>query len=291
MTLVQLRSFLAVVRHGGFTAAAKAMGVAQATVTFQIQSLEQEHRIELFHRRGRRIELTELGREFLQLARQMTGLEDDARLLLEDSGALRHGALRIGAVGPFQVTEMIEAYHARHPQVHLSVRLGNSEAVLRDLEGYACDVGIIAKMAQDERFHTQPYATTPVIAFVHRHHRFAGMKSIDLAALASEKLLMREPGSTTRKALEAAFCERGLSLRTAMEIGSREALREAVARGLGVGTVSLSEFIPDERLKPLRIEGDPAVMHHHVCCLRDRRSSKVVASFFDAIKLEPETIR
>ncbi|MNR15837.1 LysR substrate binding domain protein [compost metagenome] len=69
-----------------------------------------------------------------------------------------------------------------------------------------------------------------------------------------------------------------------MEIGSREALREAVVRGLGVGTVSESEYVPDPRLRPVRIEGDVVSTHIHVCCLRERRDSRLISSFFDAIQ-------
>src|SRR5882757_1248470 len=89
MTLTQLRSFIAVVQHGGFTAAARAMHSSQTTVTSQIQALEEEHGVELFHRRGRRVDLTATGSEFLRIARQIVDLEDDGRVLLEDSGSMR----------------------------------------------------------------------------------------------------------------------------------------------------------------------------------------------------------
>jgi LysR family transcriptional regulator, low CO2-responsive transcriptional regulator len=179
---------------------------------------------------------------------------------------------------------MIEAWHALHPRMQLSVTLGNSEEVLLGLEQYACDVGILARAFEDERFYMQHYATFPVIAFVNARHPYATRSSITLHDLAGEPLLMREPGSTTRRALEDALQGAGLAPRVAMEIGSREALREAVARGLGVGTVSQAEYVPDERLRPLRIEGDPVVTHIHVCCLRERRESRLVASFFAAVE-------
>ena len=95
---------------------------------------------------------------------------------------------------------------------------------------------------------------------------------------------MREPGSTTRRALEDGFAQRGVIPNVAMEIGSREAVREGVARELGVGTVSMSEYVPDDRLRPLRIEGDPVVTHIHVCCLRERRRSRTIAAFLEAVE-------
>jgi len=284
MTLVQLRALLAVAQFNGFTAAARALHSSQTTLTTQIQALEEEHGVELFHRRGRRIELTDIGAEFLQIARRMISLEDDARLLLEDSGALRRGSLRLGAVSPHHVIEMIEAFHKAFPDIHLSMKLGNSESVLRDLDDYACEVGILAKSISDNRYFMRPYATYPVIAFVHRNHRLAGTQSITLEALAKERLLMRESGSTTRRALEEGFAKRGVIPNVAMEIGSREGVREGVARELGVGTVSMSEYVSDERLRPLKIEGDPVVTQIHVCCLRERRRSRTIAAFLDAVE-------
>ncbi|MBI0331231.1 LysR substrate-binding domain-containing protein [Burkholderia plantarii] len=285
MTLTQIRAFLAVVQHGGFTAAARALATSQTTVTSQIQGLEQEHGVQLFHRRGRRVELSAVGLDFLPLARQINGLENDARSLLHDSGELTRGVLRIGAVSPFHVTEIIEAFHAAHPRMQLAVTLGNSESVLNDLDDYACDVGVIARPFSDARYEMAPYASYPVIAFVGVAHPFAARGTITLAELATAPLLMREAGSTTRRALEDALAGLGATPRVAMEIGSREALREAVARGLGVGTVSLSEYVPDEaRLRPVRIEGDPVSTHIHVCCLRERRDSRLVVAFFEAMR-------
>lgn len=283
MTLTQLRSFIAVARYNGFTAAARALRTSQTTITSQIQALEEEHGVRLFERRGRRIDLTPIGEEFLQVARQMVGLEDDAAMLLKDSGALRRGALKIGAVSPFHVIEMIETFHALYPDIDMSMALGNSEDVLRDLDNYACDVGVVARNTDDKRYYMQHYASYPVIAFVHRDHRLAKWSSIELADLAKERLLMREPGSTTRRALEEGMAVIGAKARVGMEIGSREALREAVIRGLGIGTVSQSEYVPDDRLHPLPILGTPILTHIYVCCLRERRRSRLIAAFFEAV--------
>lgn len=289
MTLTQIRTFIAVTQHGGFSAAARSMGASHSTLTSQIQTLEREYGAELFHRRGRRVELSALGMQLLPMARRMLALEAEMHLLLDDSGQMRHGALRVGAVGPYHVTEMIESYHARHPGISLSVKLGNSEVVLDDLDKYVCDVAVVASRAADERYHMQSYARYPVIAFVRTDHPLARRDSLTLVELAGQPLLMREAGSTTRKVLEDAMEKHGVTPRIAMEIGSREALREAVARGLGVGTVSQSEYVPDPRLRPLRIHGDVVTTHIHVCCLRERRDSRLISSFFEAARARVAT--
>lgn len=283
MTLTQLRSFIAVARYNGFTAAARALRTSQTTITSQIQALEEEHGVRLFERRGRRIELTAVGGEFLTLARQMIELENDAAILLKDSGALRQGSIKIGAVSPFHVIAMIEAFHAKHPNIYTSMALGNSDIVLKDLDAYQCDVGVVARANDDDRYYMQHYASYPVIAFVHRDHRLASRSEIDLEDLAKERLLMREAGSTTRHALEAAMTSIDTKPRIAMEIGSREALREAVIRGLGIGTVSQSEYVPDENLVPITISGTEVLTHIYLCCLRERRRSLLIAAFLDAV--------
>ncbi|ADJ64119.1 LysR family transcriptional regulator [Herbaspirillum seropedicae] len=279
MTPSQLRAFLAVARHRGFSAAARALGVSQPTLTTQVQSLEREHNVELFFRRGRRVDLSETAQRLLPIAQNIAELELDALNLLVNSGALHVGHLRIGAVGPFHVIEMVDAYRARYPRVELSIRLGNSAQTLADLENYVTDVAVLASFTDDARFHALPYADHAVVLFAHRSHPFYQRDSVTLAELDQQPMLMREQGSTTRLALEKALQQAGVKVQVVMEIGSREALREAVARGLGLGAVSEAEFVPDERFRMVRIEGDPVSTHTYVYCLAERREGRLVGSF------------
>ena len=279
MTPSQLRAFLAVARHRGFSAAARALGVSQPTLTTQVQSLEREHNVELFFRRGRRVDLSETAQRLLPIAQNIAELELDALNLLVNSGALHVGHLRIGAVGPFHVIEMVDAYRARYPRVELSIRLGNSAQTLADLENYVTGVAVLASFTDDARFHAVPYADHAMVLFAHRSHPFYQRESVTLAELDQQPMLMREQGSTTRLALEKALQQAGVKVQVVMEIGSREALREAVARGLGLGAVSEAEFVPDERFRMVRIEGDPVSTHTYVYCLAERREGRLVGSF------------
>ncbi|KPL68411.1 LysR family transcriptional regulator [Erythrobacter sp. SG61-1L] len=283
MNLSQLRSFIAVARHGGFTAAARALSLSQATVTSQVQALEREFGVELFHRRGHRIMVSSIGEALLPLARQIRALETEAELLLQDNGALRSGTLRIGAVGPFHVTEMIAAYNRAFPGIRISLTVGNSETVLKSLGDYQCDVGILASFAEDERYASMPFNSHPVILFVSADHPLAGRDQIDLGELHGRPLIMREAGSTTRKALETAIAAANIQPRIAMEIGSREAIREAVGLGLGIGAVSEAEFVPGPNLHPIRITGDPVMTSTHIFWLKERESSRLVQSFLGAV--------
>jgi aminoethylphosphonate catabolism LysR family transcriptional regulator len=279
MRLTQLRSFLAVARAGGFTAAARILHVSQPTLTTQIRLLEEQYGVELFHRIGRGVRLTDTGRQLFELAGPLANVEEDAVHLLRDTGELRTGTLTVGAVGPYQATDMLAAFSRKYPGVTVCVRFGNSASVLQELLDVRTDVAVLAHFSDDPRLHNLPYSRARVVAFVPRRHRLAGKRSIRIAQLAGERLVMRETGSTTRRALEAAFARAHVKPRIAMEVGSREAIREAVAKGIGVGTVSEAGYTPDSRLCMLRIADAEVWTETHVVCLRARREARVVKSF------------
>jgi DNA-binding transcriptional LysR family regulator len=146
MSSAKLRAFLAVARHGSFSAGARASGLSQPTLTTQVQALERQHNVELFHRRGRRIELSDVGRQLLPIAQRIALLELEAHNLLRDSGRLDSGQLKVGAVGPFHVIEMVDSYLQQHPNIDVSIRVGNSAQVLSDLENYVTDIAVLGAL-------------------------------------------------------------------------------------------------------------------------------------------------
>lgn len=284
MSNARYRSFVAVAQHGSLSAAARALGVSQPTISSQIATLERQSQIELFHRQGYRMSLTVAGLKLLSLAQKLLALESEAEFFLRDSGKLNQGELKIGAVGPFHVIEMVAAYRARHPGMQLSIHMGNSQQVLRDLENYSTDVAVLAGLYERPELLAREYARHSIILFAHVEHPLAQNNTVDLRALQGLPLLLREPGSTTRAAMEKALAAAGVKPRLNLEIGSREAIREAVARGLGIGAVSEAEFIPDPRFKPIRIKGEPASTTTYVYCMQERSDSLLVRSFRDAIQ-------
>jgi aminoethylphosphonate catabolism LysR family transcriptional regulator len=282
MSSAKLRAFLAVARHGSFSAGARASGLSQPTLTTQVQSLERQHNVELFHRRGRRIELSDVGRQLLPIAQRIALLELEAHNLLRDSGRLDSGQLKVGAVGPFHVIEMVDSYLQQHPNIDVSIRVGNSAQVLSDLENYVTDIAVLAGRQDDSALCSVRYARHAIILFAHHEHPLANRGSVRLEELEGQRLLQREPGSTTRLVLEQALSAAQVKPRIAMEIGSREALREAVVRGLGLGVVSEAEFIADPNIRTIRIEGEELFTETYLYCLAERRSSRLISSFFDA---------
>jgi aminoethylphosphonate catabolism LysR family transcriptional regulator len=283
MRLTQLRSFHAVATTGSFTRAAQSLHVSQPTVTTQVAQLEALYNVELFHRHGRRVQLTEIGQRLLHLSRQIFDLEAEALQLLRESGELRSGHLRVAAVGPSHVTQMLVAFHQHYPGVKISVSTGNSKEVMDRLLDYSADIGVLAHLSNDRRFVSVPYRIHPVVIFCSQNHRFARRRSIRTSELAGEKLILRERGSTTRMALESALRQAGVEPEVVMEIGSREIIREAVIQGLGIAAVSEVEFVPGAGLHAVRISDAQVTTAAHVACLAERRDSRMVRAFFEVI--------
>jgi len=283
MRLTQLRSFHAVARAGSFTGAAKLLHISQPTVTTQVRFLEETYGVELFHRRGHKVTLTPLGEQLHEMAQRVFALESETIHLLEDSGELKSGYLRVGAVGPFHVTEMLARFNQRYPGVEVSVRVGNSEVVLQELVDYRTDVAVLAHFTDDPRFHSVPYSRHPIVVFVHRKHRFAGRCSIRMADLEGEPMIVREEGSTTRKALDDALRKAKMKLRIAMEIGSREAIREAVIMGVGIAAVSEIEYVPDPEIRSVAVSDAEMYTYAHVFCLKERREARLVKAFLEIV--------
>ncbi len=251
MNHAQLRAFHAVATEGSFTKAARLLRVSQPAVTIQVKALEESCGAALFDRRGRGVAVTEFGEGLLVITRRIFGLEQEAEELLAAAGELRSGRLNVGADGPYFVMELLAAFVARYPGVGVAVAMGNSQSVLQDLVDYRSDVAVLAWLGGDRRFHAVPFSRQPLVVFVPRDHEWAGRTGIRLAELSGRPMVVREIGSTTRRILEQALDEAGVRPRVLMEIGSREALREAVAAGLGIGVVSRAELGGDSRLRPL----------------------------------------
>ena len=286
MRYTQLRSFHAVAEAESVTAAASQLNVSQPTLTTQIRQLEEEYSIELFVRTGGRLRLTDAGRQLQQITRRMLADEADARHFLTESRELRTGQLRVGAVGPFHATEMLVAFHARYPKIDISVSVGNSNAVLRNLLEFQSDVAVLAFVENDERLWFSQYSQDAIVAFGRRDHPlFAPHRTgIHIAELHEQAMVAREHGSNTRRASDAAMARANVQPRIVMEIGSREAVREAVASGVGFGFVSSAEYIADERIRSLPVVDAKIFNYAHIVCRRDRLQSRLISAFLDVTR-------
>jgi aminoethylphosphonate catabolism LysR family transcriptional regulator len=284
MNNLHLRAFHAVATHGSFTRAAAALNVTQPTISDQIKVLEGRYEVKLFERHSRRVELTALGRALHDVTRRQFKLEADAEQLLLTAKGLTHGRLRVAAGAPHLVVPLLGSFKRRHPGIQLSLQFGNSEVVLRSLFERRCDVIMLPDIGDDSRLHALPFRRDRLIAFVEAGHPWSTRRSITLADLNGEALVLREQGSRTRAVFETAMAGAGIVMGETLEIGSREGVREAVAAGLGIGIVSEGELGVDPRLHAVGIREAGLEVTEFAACLAERRSVRVVAAFFDLLE-------
>jgi aminoethylphosphonate catabolism LysR family transcriptional regulator len=282
MHYTQLRAFHHVARAGSMTGAARALSVSQPTVTAQVKALERHFDVELFTRGRRRLRLTEAGLGLYAITQRFLAQEKEAIDFLNQSRELKTGHLRVGVVGPYHATDMLAAFNARYPDIYVSVAIGNSRDAVAGLIDYRTDVAVLAHIDPDPRLTAIPFSRPPVVVMAYRGHRLFGRRSIRLEQLEGERVIMREPGSTTRRAFEDALAERAVKPRIVMEIASREAIREAVAKGIGLSVVSEAEFIPDPRLSAIRVSNSSIYTYAHIVHLTERSDARIVRAFVDA---------
>ncbi len=283
ISFTHLRTFHAVAEKRGFTAAANALGIGQPTITTQIKELEERYGVELLLRMGRRVELTEAGVALFDITRRIMSLREEADELLTSSGQFQTGQLRLAAVGPFHATEMIATFRRCYPAIAVSVLLGNSDQTLSNLLELKADVAVLAHVVDDQRVHTIPYRTHDVVIFVNRDHPWFERRSVGLKELAGRPFVLRERGSTTRRAFEKAIEQAGISIDPVLEIGSREGVWKAVEQGLGISVVADFEFVPHPDLRTLKIVGTTIKTEYRIACLVERRNSPKVKAFVDAV--------
>lgn len=239
MTLDQLRIFVAVAEREHVTRAAKALNLTQSAVSATISTLEERHGVRLFDRVGRGVELTGTGRAFLNEARGVLARAEEARRMLDDAAGLKRGRLSLVAsqtIAGYWLPPILARYKALYPGIAIELAIDNSTQTARSVKDGAAELGFIEGPLDD-----------PALARWHvGEDRLALIgtdppPTPDASTLRTLPWLVREEGSGTRAAMEAALEERGIALRdldVVLTLPSNEALLSAVASGAGVTVLS-----------------------------------------------------
>ncbi|MCB1464039.1 MAG: LysR family transcriptional regulator [Nitratireductor sp.] len=289
MRYVQLRAFHHVAIHGGFSRAAENLHLTQPALSDQVRKLEEEYDVILFNRRKKQVTLTPAGRRLLDITHRFFEVETQALELLSETRALSAGSLRIIADSAMHLLHVLQPFRARYPKVQLSLRTGNSQEVFDALFNYEADIGVLGEVPQNRDMEVVRLSTTPLVAFAAAGSEAANATSLTLRQLTRYPLVLREPGSKTREKLEEAARRTGVELTAAIEAEGREAIREIVASGAGIGIVSEAEFGHDPRVVRIPLAGETLSMDEALICLRERAGGKVVSAFMEmAAKIAEE---
>lgn len=287
MRYVQLRAFHHVATCGGFSRAAEALRLTQPAVSDQVRKLEEDYDVLLFNRVRKQITLTPEGERLLVITRRLFDNEREAFELLSERRAFRTGNLRIIADAAHHLVQVLPRFRQKYPGVRITVQAGNTETVVRALQAYDADIGVLGDVPDDRAFESVSLGRSPIVAFVARGHPLAARRVLRMADLPGLPLVLREEGSRTRSKLHQAATAAGLTLTPVIEAEGREAVREIVAAGAGVGFVSAAEFGEDARLMRIDLLDAPGLtMDETLICLHERKEGKLVRAFFDLARAD-----
>ena len=262
ITVTQLTAFLAVVRGGSVTAAADELVVTQPSVSSAIAALGRELGCELFERAGRGISLTDAGTAFVAYAADVIGLLEMGREAAREAADVAARRLRIAAVTTAAesfVPPLMRSFSAAHPDVELTLDVGNRDYVLDRVLNHTADVALSGKPPTDERLLAEPLMDNEIACITSPDDAAAIEKPVDSAQLGHRSWLLREPGSGTRVLGEQFLAERGLSPKT-LTLGSNGAIKQAARAGLGVSLISRAAVeveLASGRLGEIRLTDAP----------------------------------
>jgi len=239
-SLHQLRVFETVSRLKSFTAAAAAMHLTQPTVSVQMKDLAEHVGLPLFEQRGRQTRLTAAGEALLATARAIFDSWSAFEMTVGELQGARRGTLRLAAVttAEYFVPELLAPFAAAHPAVDVQLAVENRDAVVARLEQDLDDLAIMMMPPSHLPLTAQRFLENPLVALAPLRHPLARHRRVPLAAFVQQPLLMREAGSGTRMAFERFCADHRLSPNVRMQLGSNEAIKHAVAAGLGCAVLS-----------------------------------------------------
>jgi DNA-binding transcriptional LysR family regulator len=285
--------FDSVARHLSFSRAAEELHLSQPAVSMQVRGIEVILGLPLTEQLGKKIFLTEAGREVLHASQAITARLDDLQANLAQLRGVDSGRLNLAATSTVNAvaTDILARFRGKHAGISIHLDVSNRAAVLNLLATNHTDLAIMGQVPEDLGLEAIRFMDNPLVVIAPPDHPLVGRKSIAVADLATESFLVREAGSGTRGAMERFFAARGLEIQSSMEMSSNEAIKQAVQAGLGLGILSLQTLEMElalKRLAVLDVAGFPIMRHWYIVHRADKRLSPAAQAFKEFV-LGPAT--
>ncbi|HEX9181875.1 MAG TPA: LysR substrate-binding domain-containing protein [Burkholderiales bacterium] len=282
VTLRQLEIFEAVARAESVSRAAETLHLTQPAVSLQLKTLAEAVGHRLTEPVGRRIRLTQAGRDLAEACRELAAVWSRFEARLDDVAALRRGRLRVSVVttAKYFLPRALGRFVQRHPGIEVELEIQNREGVLARLRERLDDLCVMSAPPEDPAISAEPFLANPLVVIAPRAFRPPRARP-ELAELAGERFLLREPGSGTRLAVDEHLTRARVALANRMTVGSNEAIKQAVAGGLGLAILSrhaLSDADLPE-IQVLDVHGFPIEREWHLLHWRDQRLSAAAEAF------------
>jgi LysR family transcriptional regulator, low CO2-responsive transcriptional regulator len=294
-TLHQLKVFEAVARHSSFTRAAEELFLTQPTVSMQVKQLAKAVGLPLFEQVGKRLFLTPAGKELYATCQDIFERLTQFQITIADFKGLKQGCLRLAVVttAKYVIPRLLGPFCQRYPGIDISLTVTNHQFALEGLVSNRNDLYILSQIPEDYDVQVRPFLPNPLVVLAHRDHPLTKEKNIPLARIAEEPFIMREPGSGTRDAVQKLFDEKELPMRVKLDLGSNEAIKQAIAGGLGISVLSKHTLALEgvnNQLSVLDVQGFPIERHWYVIYPSGKQLSAIAQAFFDYLLNEGKQV-
>ncbi len=284
-TFRQLEIFEAIARLGSFTKASEELHLTQPTVSMQIKKLTDTVGAPLLEQVGKKVHLTDTGRDLVQATREIFSILDGFTMSVAERQGMKKGRLKLMAIttASYFAPRLLGEFSRLYPGIEVTLRVTNREKLLASMADNPDDLYILGQPPEEIDVVAMPFMENPLVVLAPPGHPLAGKKKIPLKRLAEEPWLMREAGSGTRIAIEKLFAGKGLELRPRLELGSNEAIKQAILSGLGISAMSIHALALDQagQFAVLDAEGFPIRRHWYAVYPAARRPSPVARAFLD----------
>ncbi len=283
-TLRQLQVFEKVASHLNYSRAAEELYLSQPAVSMQIKQLEGHVGLPLFEQMGKKIFLTEAGRELFHYARNIAQQMLEIEAMFNEMKGLGQGKLTLSVVNTanYFTPQLLATFCQQHPQINVNLQVANRDAVLQQLADNRTDLAIMGQPPSGLDLSSKQFLDNPLVVIAAPTHPLAKLKKIKFAQLAEQTFLSREQGSGTRSAMERVFAQHHIQPHISMEMETNEAIKQAVQAGMGLGILSLHSIeleLETKRLVVLNVEHFPLLRHWFVVHRSTKRLSSAALAF------------
>lgn len=284
-TLHQLKVFETVARNGSFTRAAEELFITQPTVSSQVKQLTKAIGLPLFEQIGKSLYLTDAGQELLAACRDIFERLDNFEMKIADLKGTKQGQLNLAVIttAKYFVPRLLGPFCKKYPGIDVTLKVTNHQEIQQRMSDNKDDLYIVSNPNEDVDLKSQPFLNNPLVVVARKDHPLASQKNIGLKELNDQPFIMREQGSGTREAILKLFEQNNISVKVKLELGSNEAIKQAIYGGLGISVLSehclISEGMSGE-LTVLDFQHFPLKRRWFVAHLAGKKLSVIAETFF-----------
>lgn len=284
VTFRQLKLFLALAETGSVSSAARAMHVTQPTASMQLKEVTQAVGVPLYEVISKKVHLTEMGRELAQTAREMVQTWEAFEQGVDSFKGLARGKLKVAVVSTakYFMPRLIGSFCKKYPEIDVSLEILNRDGVVQRMRDNLDDLYIMSQPPRDLDLNDEIFMANPLVLVAAARSALVKQSGVLLADLAEQRFILREKGSGTRMGVDQYFKKNKFHPDIRMELGSNEAVKEAVAGGLGIGIVSRHSLHGQQKehgVAVVNVKGFPILSNWHIVHPASKRLSPIATAF------------